>query len=304
MENTRILQIMSNTDHFFERVETAPGVEYLLRAGEGVPERGVYIRPHVHLEHEIMWFRRAAGFFTVGSEKFPLTDGTLVFVSSMTLHDMELAYTTDHQRFLLQYTDAVYNRLQSPLPVCKQHAGFIMQPAPAAAARIHFLFEWLTELQQKNSVQSEVEPVLLLLLNTALSQTRLAEAVPVLEYKNNPYGYIINLVAQIERDKDFTLSLTQAAGRCRLSPAHFSRTFKKIMHVSYKDYLLNKMLARSAELLRNTGLSVTEIAHQCEFTDSAYFCFRFRKKMGVTPRAFRLASRSTKQLSTRHDPSE
>lgn len=32
------------------------GTDYLLRAGEGVPEKGVYIRPHVHLEHEIMWY--------------------------------------------------------------------------------------------------------------------------------------------------------------------------------------------------------------------------------------------------------
>ncbi|SFO16161.1 AraC-type DNA-binding protein [Candidatus Pantoea varia] len=293
---------MSNSDHFFERIETTAGMDYLLRAGEGVPEKGVYIRPHVHLEHEIMWFKHAAGFFCIGSEKFPVTDGTLVFVSSMTLHDMELAYTADHERYLLQYNDAVIHRLKFSLPAGNHHAGFIMQPDASTGARIQFLFEWLTELHQRVYTQNEVDPVMLLLLNTILSQARFTEPLSVRREKDSTFGNIIDFVVQIERDRDFTLSLIQAAACCRLSPAHFSRTFKKIMHVSFKDYLVRKKLARAADLLRNTRLSVTEIAHQCEFTDSAYFCFRFRKMMGVTPGAFRAASRSTKQLSTRHDP--
>lgn len=293
---------MSNSDHYFERIETMAGTDYLLRAGEGVPEKGVYIRPHVHLEHEIMWFRRASGYFCIGNEKFPVTDGTLVFVSSMTLHDMELAYTSDHERYLLQYNDAAIYRLKFPLLTCKQNTGFIMQPDASAVARIQFLFEWLTEQHQQLCTQNEIDPVMLLLLNTVLSQARFTETLSVRREQHNTFSNIIDFVVQIERDRDFTLSLTQAAERCRLSPAHFSRTFKKIMHVSFKDYLVRKMVARAAELLRNTRLSVTEIAHQCEFTDSAYFCFRFRKTMGVTPGAFRAASRSTKQLSTRHDP--
>ncbi|MNE95491.1 HTH-type transcriptional activator RhaS [compost metagenome] len=73
------------------------------------------------------------------------------------------------------------------------------------------------------------------------------------------------------------------------------------MQVSFKEYLIGKKIAQSTELLRNTELSITDIAYQCEFTDSAYYCFKFRSLMGVTPKTFRINSRSTKQLSTKHD---
>lgn len=292
---------MFNTDHFFEKIETTLGVDYMLRAKEGVPEQGVYIRPHVHLEHEVMWFRRAEGFFSIGNEKLKLRDNTLVFVGSMILHDMELAFTDDHERFLLQYDNAVINRLKCPLPFASQHAGFLVVLNERDAARMQFLFSWLTELHEQPHDDREANPLLSLLLHTVYGHAAQAITVTVSEQKNGTFDSIIDVVVQIERERCFSITLHEAAARCGLSASHFSRTFKKIMQVSFKDYLVRKKIAASAELLRNTELSITDIAYQCEFTDSAYYCFKFRALMGVTPKTFRSYSRSTRQLSTRHD---
>jgi AraC-like DNA-binding protein len=292
---------MLTADHFFERIETSIGVDYMLRAREGVPPQGVYIRPHVHLEHEIMWFRRAEGFFSIGSEKFRIKDNTLVFVSSMMLHDMELSCSGDHERFLLQYDTAVLNRLKYPFPVSSPHAGFIMQLAPQQAERVQFLFTWLTELHEDPDSLNQVDPLLVLLLNTVLTHGESADKVVISEENNSTFDNIIGFVVQIEKTKKFSTSLNEAAEYCQLSTSHFSRSFKKIMQISFKEYLVRKKIAQSAELLRNTDLSITDIAYQCEFTDSAYYCFKFRALMGVTPKKFRSHSRSTKQLSTKHD---
>lgn len=294
---------MLNTDHFFERIETSIGVDYMLRAREGVPQQGVYIRPHVHLEHEIMWFHRAEGAFSIGSEKFQIRDNTLVFVSSMMLHDMELSFTGDHERFLLQYDTAVLNRLKYPFPASASHAGFVMQLTHHQAERVQFLFQWLTELHDEPHTLDEVDPLLVLLLNTVLTHGESAEKVVISGENNSTFDNIIDFVVQIEKSKKFSISLNEAAAHCKLSASHFSRSFKKIMQISFKEYLLRKKIAQSAELLRNTDLSITDIAYQCEFTDSAYYCFKFRALMGVTPKKFRSNSRSTKQLSTKHDVS-
>lgn len=292
---------MLNADHFFERIETSIGVDYMLRAREGVPQQGVYIRPHVHLEHEIMWFRRAEGFYSIDNEKFRIKNNTLVFVSSMMLHDMELSFTADHERFLLQYDSAVLNRLKYPFPAFSPHAGFVMQLTPHQAERVQFLFTWLTELHDQTHTLDEVDPLLVLLLNTVLTHGESADNVVISEESNSTFDNIISFVVQIEKTKKFSTSLNEAAAHCHLSASHFSRSFKKIMQISFKDYLVRKKIAQSAELLRNTDLSITDIAYQCEFTDSAYYCFKFRALMGVTPKKFRSHSRSTQQLSTKHD---
>lgn len=292
---------MWNTDHFFERIETTVGVDYMLRSREGVPAKGVYIRPHVHFEHEVMWFHKAEGFYSIGSEKFNIRNNTLVFVSSMILHDMELSFTDDHERFLLQYDTAVLNRLKYQFPVSNPHAGFVMYLEEKEAERIQFLFQWVTELHDTPHTLREVDPLLILLLNTLFIHAEHAEKVFVSEEKNNTFDNIIDFVVQVEKSKSFSLTLNEAAERCNLSSSHFSRTFKKIMQISFKEYLIGKKISQSANLLCNTDLSITDIAYQCEFTDSAYYCYKFKDMMGVTPKKFRINSRSTKQLSTKHD---
>ncbi len=48
-----------------------------------------------------MWFHKAQGSYSIGSEKFAIKDNTLIYVSPLVLHDMALEYTDDHERFSL-----------------------------------------------------------------------------------------------------------------------------------------------------------------------------------------------------------
>ncbi|MBG3129760.1 AraC family transcriptional regulator [Proteus mirabilis] len=292
---------MQNFDHFFEQIETTIGVDYMLRAREGVPTKGVYIRPHVHLEHEIMWFRYAQGAYTIGNEKFKIKNNTLVLVCPMVLHDMKLIFTEDHERFLLQFDNAVLNRLKYQLPHPYLHSGFILQLNEQDAERIQFLFDWFTEMHDSQDHEEDINPLLTLLLSTVFNHAKNAENITVKQNQNSTFENIINFVIDVEKKSQFNISLEEASSYCGFSPSHFSRSFKKIMQISFKEYLTRKKIAQSTELLRNTDLSITEIAYQCEFTDSAYYCFKFRSLMGVTPNKFRNHSRTTKQLSTKHD---
>lgn len=292
---------MSHTDRFYEKIDTALGADYMLRAGEGVPENGVAIRPHVHLEHEIMWFRRARGAFSIGSEKFSLQDNTLVFVGSMVLHDMELEYSGDHQRFLLQYPQAVHHRLKYPFPLGDLQAGFVLQLNPQQAERLQFLFTWFSELHAAPQGTEQIDPLLVLLLNTVYGCGEQAEKVIVRGEKTGPFDTLIDFVVWLEHQQRFTVSLSEAAARCGLSTSHFSRTFKKIMQIGFKEYLIRKKIAQSAGLLRNSDLSITDVAYRCDFTDSAYYCYKFKALMGVSPKTFRQHSRTTRQLSSCHD---
>ena len=54
-------------------------------------------------------------------------------------------------------------------------------------------------------------------------------------------------------------------------------------------YLLEKKLELAGQLLRDTNLSVREIAEKLSFADEYYFSNVFKKKMGVTPSLWRTA---------------
>jgi transcriptional regulator GlxA family with amidase domain len=48
----------------------------------------------------------------------------------------------------------------------------------------------------------------------------------------------------------------------------------------------------ASELLQHTELSMTEIASKCGFSDSNYFCRKFREMTGKSPRKFREEARN------------
>ncbi len=78
--------------------------------------------------------------------------------------------------------------------------------------------------------------------------------------------------------------LARAAG---LSPAHFSREFRRTFGESPHQYLLTRRLERAAALLRNTDRSVTEICFAVGLASMGSFITSFGRVYGMAPLAYR-----------------
>lgn len=107
-------------------------------------------------------------------------------------------------------------------------------------------------------------------------------------------GVVVPPVRHLLRAKDLAdaryadpltvADLAQAAG---LSPAHFSREFRRSFGEPPHRYLLTRRLERAAALLRTTDRSVTEICHAVGLTSLGSFTTSFRRVHGVSPVAYR-----------------
>ena len=83
------------------------------------------------------------------------------------------------------------------------------------------------------------------------------------------------------------VSRDDAAIQAGMSPAHFSRAFKKVMGMSYQDYLHSRRIAEARNLLHTTSISIHEIARFLGFSDQTGFGRIFKKLTGQTPSAYR-----------------
>lgn len=83
------------------------------------------------------------------------------------------------------------------------------------------------------------------------------------------------------------LTLEEVAGRVHMTPTYFSRKFKRVTGIGYKEYLNHVRLKEAARLLLETERSVTEIALSCGFADGNYFGDLFKKEKGISPRMYR-----------------
>jgi AraC-like DNA-binding protein len=81
-------------------------------------------------------------------------------------------------------------------------------------------------------------------------------------------------------------ALSRAA---HLSPAHFSREFRRAFGETPHQYLLTRRLERAAELLRNTDRQVADICLTVGLLSVGSFTTSFRRAYGVSPTAYRAA---------------
>jgi AraC-like DNA-binding protein len=80
--------------------------------------------------------------------------------------------------------------------------------------------------------------------------------------------------------------IKQVALESSMSEFHFYRCFKQVTGSTPYQYMLEKRLAYSRELLAEKRLLVSQIATQCGFPDVFTFSKAFKRKYGVSPTKF------------------
>ena len=95
-----------------------------------------------------------------------------------------------------------------------------------------------------------------------------------------------DLVDARYRDPLDVPTLAQAA---RLSPAHFSREFRRAFGETPHQYLLTRRMERAAALLRNTDRPVMDICLAIGLRSIGSFTTTFGRTFGMSPTAYRAA---------------
>lgn len=83
------------------------------------------------------------------------------------------------------------------------------------------------------------------------------------------------------------LSLEEVSAQAALSPTYFSKKFKQVTGMGFKEYLNYVRLRHAQTALLTTTNTITDIALENGFNDSNYFKDLFKKVYGKSPREFR-----------------
>lgn len=86
---------------------------------------------------------------------------------------------------------------------------------------------------------------------------------------------------------DGAISLSALAQECRLSVSHFSRLFRHSVGQPPHRWLMMQRVERAKCLLRETGLSLAEIALACGFCDQSHMSRCFKSIVGAGPGMWR-----------------
>jgi AraC-like DNA-binding protein len=87
-----------------------------------------------------------------------------------------------------------------------------------------------------------------------------------------------------------SLDVPTLARAAHLSPAHFSREFRRVFGETPHQYLLTRRLERAAAMLRSTDHPVADVCFEVGLTSVGSFTTSFRRVYGMTPSAYRAAN--------------
>ena len=95
---------------------------------------------------------------------------------------------------------------------------------------------------------------------------------------------LLSLVQERYQEKIVLQDFAEAVHLCS---SECCRLFKRYMHTTIFDYLIDYRIERSIAALLTTDASVSRIAYDYGFGTTSYYISRFRRKTGHTPLAFR-----------------
>lgn len=101
--------------------------------------------------------------------------------------------------------------------------------------------------------------------------------------KNTTNKRLQDILRYLQENYKKKITLQAIAQHINLSQSECSRFFKKVTGETLFEYLLKFRIEKSIELLKNTDLTITEIAYETGFTSQSYYDQRFRKIKGISP---------------------
>jgi AraC-like DNA-binding protein len=105
----------------------------------------------------------------------------------------------------------------------------------------------------------------------------------------HPNRHLLRAKDVIDARYSDPLDVATLARAAHLSPAHFSREFRRAFGETPHQYLLTRRLERAAELLRNTDWSIADVCFAVGLSSVGSFTTTFGRTYGVTPTEYRAA---------------
>lgn len=253
---------------------------------------------HTHKDFsELVIVMNGSAKHIVDDESFYIKKGDVFVISNDTAHGYEC--TENFRICNIMYRSE--NILSADYDIQKNagfHALFVLEPyfakehnfksrlvlKPKDFEKIHILTDiMLSEYQSKDEGWQTLLEASFMTLVVMLSR--------LYSFENSSDKIdIINIamsISYIESHYTEDISIDILAKISHYSPRHFTRIFIATYHTTPLNYIISLRINHACSLLKESRLPISNIAFQCGFSDSNYFCRIFKKRLGLTPKQFR-----------------
>jgi AraC-like DNA-binding protein len=257
---------------------------------------GPIFRLHVHDCLQVGFCRQGSGIYIIGDDITPFRKGDVYVVPAQQVHFLQARTGVPciWSWIFLEPLHLIAHMLDATVALERSsfcHPGAMKISASAKADEIiAHVTGIIKEIRAKEFGFRAVAKAQVLILMTKLYRMqpfrsgkalhpapgRLQKIVPALRYIGENYGDEVRN--------------TVLARACAMSVRNFNRSFKAVLHLSPKQYILRIRLAKACADLQSTDSPVRTIAFDNGFQSISSFNRAFHQAMGCSPRLWRKTS--------------
>jgi AraC family transcriptional regulator len=108
-----------------------------------------------------------------------------------------------------------------------------------------------------------------------------------LAIEKRPPLWLRRAVEKLNEEFTEELSTSGLAAAVDVHPVHLAAVFRRFYHETVGEYVQRLRVERASVLLRDSRISLAEIAQSVGFSDQSHFTRIFKRHVGITPGAFR-----------------
>jgi len=98
---------------------------------------------------------------------------------------------------------------------------------------------------------------------------------------------VVDAIKYIDSNLHYKITLQDVANAANRNPAYLCVHFKKETGIALTQYINREKIAEAKHLLRDTSMTISDIAVTLAFGSQSYFSKTFRELMGETPKEYR-----------------
>lgn len=248
---------------------------------------------HWHTELEFVYIKSGTVTFWIGEKQFTLSEGNGVFINSKILH-----------RFYSPNGAVIPNFVCMPFFIAPQdsfiyHKYILPVISSSTAFQIFYAnILWqakaLLIMQQIIAVQDQTS-------SSELATSSLLQMLWLEIYENVDIKYTkdqindsassqarLQLMMQyVHQNYIRNISLDDIAEHAKISKSTVLNLFRKYLHITPINYLINYRLNEAAQLLSKTEKKINTVSYETGFNNVDYFCRLFKKHYQLTPSEYR-----------------
>lgn len=248
----------------FYEVRNVGGAEYF----RVDTENNMNFPRHLHQSFEIILVTGGKLTVDVDSGTYTLEEGDALMIFPHQIHSLS-SEVSRHVTYIFSplLVNSYFSALRGKVPA----SGAFRMPEALAAA--------LGSLSPDSSV-IEKKGVLYSVCAAFDRGARYVER----KYKNGPFYDIFSFV---EENYTNECTLSDAVERVGMNYSYISRNFKKLVGMSFNDYVNLMRLNQACYLLRNSDISITDCGYESGFRSIHTFNRNFKERYGISPQQYR-----------------